>query len=254
MSIRDFTKSGAFVAIVFALVVVLLPFGLEDIGEATDLFKFPVKKTISGWLSSGSGVAVRDRKSEPVDWESYRMALGEFAKWAESCDVAVISLPTFEVTEIKVKDDSAKPERRLWTVPVASCTAAAGAKKGYVFLSGVDHPFVEGSVISPSKGLCGYEIVCIGERCVWFRAVFDDEGDDPMGIVRFPEFTRVERNSLLKGNRKYVARDAFPLSSGGWLLVDSFMPPDGVVFKILDEGRSVVATILCIVIGEKGGG
>ena len=36
-------------------------------------------------------------------------------------------------------------------------------------------------------------------------------------------------------------------------MIDSFMPPDGAVFKILDESRGVIASILCIVIGEKGG-
>jgi hypothetical protein len=37
------------------------------------------------------------------------------------------------------------------------------------------------------------------------------------------------------------------------MMVDSFVPPDGTVFKILEERRRVVATILCVVIGEKGG-
>ena len=141
-----------------------------------------------------------------------------------------------------------------------SCTAGdavgrAGTarRSGYVFISGFDHPCEEGSLIAPSDELCGYEIVCIGERSVWFRAILEREGGSPMGIVKFPEFTRVEGESLVKGNRKYVARDAFPFTSGGWLMIDSFMPPDAVVFKILDENRREIATILCIVIGEKGG-
>ena len=143
----------------------------------------------------------------------------------------------------------------MWSVPVVSCTAGdpMGLKKGYVFISGFDQLFEEGAMIAPSEELCGYEIVFIGERSVWFRAVFDSEGDTKMGIVKFPEFTRVEGESLVRGNHRYVARDAFPLASGGWLMIDSFMPSDGVVFKILDEKRYVVASILCIVIGEKGG-
>ena len=74
-----------------------------------------------------------------------------------------------------------------------------------------------------------------------------------MGVVKFPEFTRMEGESLVKGNRKYVARDAFRLKSGGWLMIDSFMPPNGVVFKILNEHRREGASLLCVVIGEKGG-
>ena len=74
-----------------------------------------------------------------------------------------------------------------------------------------------------------------------------------MGIVKFPEFTRVDGKKLVRGKYKYSEHDAFLLSSGGWLMIDSFMPPDGVVFKILDERRNEQMTLLCVVIGEKGG-
>ncbi len=259
MSIREFTKSGAFVAIVFALVVALVPFGLEEIGETTGFFDFPVTKTIKGWFTSGSNAPRGSLVgSKPVDWERYRQDLEKFTEWVEAQVEAEISLPQPDEDVIEVEEEK-KPERRLWIVPVVSCTAGSLAghgvpgTPGYVFISGFDHSFQEGKMIEPSEELCGYEIVCIGERSVWFRAVFESEGDSPMGVVKFPEFTRVEGESLIRGNRKYVTRDAFPLESGGWLMIDSFMPPDGVVFKILDEKRRVVTTILCIVIGEKGG-
>ena len=258
MGFREFTKSGAFVAIVFALVVVLLPFGLQQIGEATGLFQFSVTKIVKGWFSPAAGARTqRDSTLTPVDWDRYRRDLEEFAQWAECRDCAFISLPPQEVEVIQVDENDEKPERRLWLVPVASCTAggANGRKRGYVFISGLDNPFEEGAMIAPSDELCGYEIVSVGERAVWLRAVFEDDGDVPMGIVGFKkfDFTRIDGDCLVRGNNKYVARDAFSLSSGGWLMVDSFMPPDGVVFKILDERRRDVATILCIVIGEKGG-
>ena len=168
-------------------------------------------------------------------------------------DVA-ITLPEFGEVEIEVEEEQ-KPERKMWAVPVASCTSgdAVDGGRGYVFISGFDRPFREGTLIAPSESLCGYEIVFVGERSVWFRAVFESEGDTPMGIVKFPEFTRVDGACLMRGSRQYVARDAFPMKSGGWLMIDSFMPPNGVVFKILDEHRREVASILCVVIGEKGG-
>lgn len=254
MGIREFTKSGAFVATVFALVVALVPFGLEEIGETTGLFKFQARKTLLGWFSFGKATLPYVQHSPPVDWERYRRDLEEFTKWAEGRSSAVISL-SCDSQVITVEDEVEKPALRMWSVPVAGCTAGgpAGGKRGYVFISGFDHPFEEGTVIEPSDGLCGYEIVFIGERTVWFRVVFDVEENAPMGVVKFPEFTRVEGESLVRGNRKYSARDAFPLASGGWLMIDSFLPPDGTVFKILDENRRVVASILCIVIGEKGG-
>ncbi len=256
MGMREFTKSGAFVAIVFVLVVVLVPFGLEQIGEATGFFDFPVTKTISGWFGGRqSSAADKLAPVARIDWERYRQDLEEFSKWAEGQSDVVISLPPREEVEIDVKEDDEKPERRLWSVPIVSCTAgdSTTGRRGYMFISGFDHPFNEGAMIEPSEELCGFEIVFIGERSVWLRAVFELEGDARMGIVKFPEFTRVEGESLVRGNRKYVARDAFPLASGGWLMIDSFMPPDGVVFKILDEKRCVVTSLLCVVIGEKGG-
>jgi len=255
MGLRDFTNSGAAVAIVFALVVALLPFALEEIGETTGLFDFPAKKTISELFKASSRGAKGVADYKAADWERYRHDLEEFTRWAEDQNAAVVFLPVHDAVVIVVEEDDDRPERKIWPVPVVSCTAGdhAADKKGYMFISGFDHPFEEGTVIEPSEGLCGYEIVFIGERSVWLRVVVESEGYSPMGIVKFPDFTRVEGETLVRGNRRYVARDAFSLPSGGWMMVDSFVPPDGTVFKILDERRRVVATILCVVIGEKGG-
>ena len=254
MGLREITKSGAFVATVFGLVLVLVPFGIEEIGEALDLYKFPVRKTISGWFSPSAPVRRGGTGVKAVDWERYRQDLEVFSRWAEDRGIVVISLPR-EPVVIRVKEAEKGPERRLWPVPIASCTAGdpVNHKKGYAFISGFGRTFDEGTMIAASEDLCGYEIVFVGERTVWLRAVMTVEGDTPMGIVKFPEFARVEGESLVRGNRKYVARDAFALESGGWLMIDSFLPPDGAVFKILDENRREVTTLLCVVIGEKGG-
>ena len=252
MGFQEFTKSGAFVVTVLALVVVLVPFGLEQIGEATDLCKFPVTKTIKGWFAGPAPVS--KAVSRPVDWERYRHDLENFSQWAEERKSVVISLPR-EPVVIRVKEEKEEPRRRIWRVPVASCTVGDPTvdRKGYVFISGFGRSFDEGTVIAPSEEKCGYEIVCIGERNVWLRVVMESEGDVPMGAVRLPEFTRVEGETLVRGKRRYVSRDAFPLESGGWLMLDSFLRPDGAVFKILDENRREVTTLLCVVIDEKGG-
>jgi len=254
MGVKEFTKSGAFVAIVFGLVVLLVPFALEQVGEATDMFRFPVTKTIKGWFAGPAPAAAGGPVAKPVDWERYRQDLETFSQWAEVQSAAVISLPR-EPVVIHVRENRAKLERRIWPVAVESCTIAEAAKqeKGYVFISGFGRLFREGDVIDPSDRQCGYEIVSIGERCVWFRAIFDSENDSRMGIVKFPEFTRVDGDCLILGSRKYLVRDAFPLPRGGWLMLESFLPPDGAVFKILDENCRVVASLLCVVIGEKGG-
>ena len=253
MGFREFTKSGAFVATVFLLVVVLVPFGLEQIGETTDLFSFPVTKTIKGWFAApapaGRGIAAK-----PVEWERYRRDLEAFTEWAEGRRAAGISRPPVEDDVIRLPVEE-KPQRQVWSVPVTSCTAGnpLTGKKGYAFISGFDRCFREGDMIKPTAERCGYEIAFVGDRVVWFRAIFEDEGDKPMGRVKLPEFTRIEDDCLVIGARKYVTRDAFPLESGGWLTIDAFLPPDAVLFKLRDERRDVVASILCVVISEKGG-
>ena len=254
MGMREFAKSGAFIATILVLLVVLLPFALDELGDTTGLFKFRAKKTIMGWFSPQAGTGVPRGRAAPVDWDRYRRDLEAFANWVNGQSPATISMPLSEVV-INVKEEEVTARRSIWAVPVASCTAGdpRTQRKGYVFISGFKHPYEEGAVIAPSEKLCGYEIVFVGERSVWFKAIFDDEGDAPMGVVRFPEFTRVEGERLVSGSREYVAHDAFPLASGGWLMIDSFLPPSSVVFKILDEKRCVAASILCVVIGEKGG-
>ena len=145
MGIREFTKSGAFVATILALVVVLVPFGLEQIGDATGLFSLPVTKTITGWFSVGSRVP-RDRPRAPIDWERYRQDLETFSQWVEGQAVADIFLQPIEEA-IPVEEEDETPERRIWSVPVVSCTAgntvgraASATRPGYVFISGFDHP------------------------------------------------------------------------------------------------------------------
>lgn len=253
MGVREFTKNGAFVAVVLALFMAFMPFALDQIGEATGLFRFPVMKTVRGWFSSSVAAGRKGATIRPVDWERYRRDLEEFTEWADGRSVAVVSHPKCDPAVIEVPPER-KSERRIWPVPVTSCTAANPARhgRGYVFVSGFDHPFEEGAMIAPTQDRCGYEVVSVGERSSWFRVVYESEGDESMGIVRFPEFTRIEGDALVRGNRKYAARDAFPLASGGWLLIDSFLPPDGVVFKIIDENYREVTSLLCIVIDEKG--
>lgn len=254
MGFGDFTKSGSFVLLLLVTVVVGVPFGLEQIGETTGLFTFPVTKTIKGWFAGSAPSGRGGGAAKPVEWERYRRDLEAFTEWAEGRQVADLTLPK-PVEEVIPLPPEEKHELEVWYVPVTSCTAGnpLRGRKGYVFISGFDRRFEEGDVIEPSADRCGYEIAFVGDRTVWFRAVFDNEGGKALGRVKLPEFTRVEDGSLLMGPRRYVVRDAFPLESGGWLTIDAFLPPDGVLFKLRDERREEVATLLCIVFGQTGG-
>lgn len=254
MDLREITRSGAFVVTVFLLVVGLVPFGLEEIGDTTGLFAFPATKTVKGWFGASASSGRGDAAVRSVDWERYRQELETFSLWAEEQGNQNVSQPP-EPEPPPPPPPPPKLERRVWSVPVVSCTAGDPTvrKKGYVFISGFDRFFAEGATIAPSETLCGYEIVCIGERTVWFRAVFEDEGMKRTGAVRLPEFTRVDGETLVWGNRRHRVGDEFSIAEGESLRIDSFLPPDGVVFKLYGRNRQTVDALLCVVIGEKGG-
>ena len=110
MGLHEFTKSGAFGAIVFALVVVLVPFGIEQVAETTGWFDFPVKKTVTAWFSFGGDSLSHSRALAPVDWERYRQDIEAFTKWVDGQKGAVISLPPAEEVVIKVKEDEEAEE------------------------------------------------------------------------------------------------------------------------------------------------
>jgi len=256
MGLKEIKNSGAFVLTLLGLVVVGVPFGIEQVADATGWFSFPVTKTIRGWFAGSAPKAGPVEK--PVDWEVYRRDLERFTEWAEGRQAAAISAPTNAVLAIELPPEE-KPKRAIWHVPVTSCTAGSPrrggtvGRKGYVYIPGFGCRFAEGDRIEPSATRCGYEIAFVGERTAWFRAIFDDGSDESIGDVKLPEFTRVDDGRIVIGTHPYVLHDAFRLESGVWLTIDAFLPPDGVLFKLRDERRREVASILCIVISEKGG-
>ncbi len=258
MRISELKKSGAFVVSVFVLVLVLLPFGIEEISDTFDLgFKFSVMDTVAGWFGATPSAGPARAEAKPVDWDAYRRDLEDFSRWAEEQAAAEISPPANEpeVFEVAGAAETA-PTRSLWRVSVTGCSAlGAGAdERRCVYVAGHGRTYAEGDVIPPSDGLCGYEIIFIGERTVYFRAVFEPDGDVATGRMKLPEFSKIDGEYLINGRRRFVSRDAFRLNeTGGYLMIDSVRPPDTVVFKLLDKSYTEVATILCIVIGEKGG-
>ena len=262
MEMKDLTKSGAFAAIVLVIVAVLSPFAVEQIGEITGAWKLSVSGTFRRFIAGDRNVAPKRGAPRQIDWGRCIQGLTEFTQWTENCNAAAISLPPMEVEQIIVREAAPK-ECAVWLPVISSCSPAeerengislSAHRRGYVFIAGFGHPFYEGTLINPSKakGLCGYEILSVGERTVWLRVVYEENDVSPVGAIRRPEFTRMDGDGLVRGTRRYVVRDAFPISAGGWMMLDSFMPPSGALFKILDCDRRVVMSLVCIVIGEKG--
>lgn len=100
MSIKEFTKSGTFVLVVLGLVVVLLPFGIEQIGEATDLFSFPATKWVKGLFTSQSAGGGSSKDVTKVNWEQQAKDLEAFSEWADGLAEAKISIVRPEVFQI----------------------------------------------------------------------------------------------------------------------------------------------------------
>ena len=102
MSIRNLLQGGKFVLVVLVLVVVLLPFAVEQVGEASGLFNFPVTKWVKGLFASKSATGSSKAPAE-TDWEKQVKDLEAFSKWADGLAEAKISIVRPDVFQI-VKD------------------------------------------------------------------------------------------------------------------------------------------------------
>lgn len=98
MSVKEFTKSGAFVLIVLALVVFGLPFAIEQIGEVVG-FSFPATKWVKGLFTSQSSVG-GSKGVAKVNWEQQAKDLEAFSDWADGLAEAKISIVRPEVFQI----------------------------------------------------------------------------------------------------------------------------------------------------------
>lgn len=149
----------------------------------------------------------------------------------------------------------------IWLVPVASCrTAMRGRYDSRVFITGVERGLAEGEVISPSVGKCGYRVLSISDRCVWFEAFYDDEPPkDKLPHVTWPDFSRIDTmppapppGRLMLGKRAFWPGDVIKLPiSGFYLMVDDFLEGKGIVFRLLDSSIRPVTELLCVIVREE---
>jgi len=152
--------------------------------------------------------------------------------------------------------------RRLWLVPVSSCRGAVtNLYDAAAFFAGMDNGFPEGTVISPSSDKCGYRILSVSDRCVWFEAFYGNEPPaDELPHSIWPDFARVDTMSptpppgrLIFGrNRCFWPGDAIRLpNSGTYLMVDDFLAGRAVVFRLLDAAMRPFRELLCVIVREK---
>lgn len=127
MSIKEFMKSGTFVLVVFVLVVALVPFAAEQIGETTGLFDFPVTKWVKGLFASKS-TATGTKEPAKVDWERQLSDLEAFSDWADGLTEAKISIVRPEVFQVVRADPNpATAARFSWKLQLLSDTLDVNA-------------------------------------------------------------------------------------------------------------------------------
>lgn len=150
MSIKEFTKSGSFVAVVFAMVVVLLPFAVEQVGEATGLFAFPATKWVKGLFSSG-GRKPSAAAAKAVDWNKQLEVLKEFSDWADGKSAVNITIVHPEEFQVDRADPNpAKTARFSWKLRCLSDKLEVSASQVRRRLSLVCEPEdkVSGKIVS----------------------------------------------------------------------------------------------------------
>ena len=128
MSIKELTKSGTFVVAVLLLVVAIMPFALEQIGETSGLFDFPATKWVKGLFSEGSR-GQRDRPAlKSVDWNEQLKDLKDFSDWADGLAEAKISIVRPEVFQVVRADPNpATASRFSWKLQLLSDTLSVNA-------------------------------------------------------------------------------------------------------------------------------
>ena len=119
MSVKDLKNSGAFVVTVLALVVILLPFAAEQVGEATGLFDFPAMKWVKGLFASKSGTSVKT--PDKVDWDRQLKDIEAFSNWTDGLATAEISIVRPEVFQVVRADPNpATASRFSWKLQLLS--------------------------------------------------------------------------------------------------------------------------------------
>ena len=114
MSIKELSKSGTFVIALLVLVVIGLPFAVEQIGEATDLYSFPATKWVKG-LFAAKGEATVSKVPSKVDWDSQLEALKKFSEWADGrADVKISIVRPEKFQIVKSEQDTITARECSW--------------------------------------------------------------------------------------------------------------------------------------------
>lgn len=168
MSIKDFTKSGTFVFVILVSIVALLPFAVEQIGEATGSFDFPVTKWVKG-LFSGKSSESGQKMVAKVDWARQLEDLKAFSDWADERAEAKITIVRPEVFQIVRADPNpATASHFSWKLQLLSETleTTASQVRGKLTLMCDPEDAVSGrlAAVTPLKGESGFLVTVDGVK------------------------------------------------------------------------------------------
>lgn len=122
MSIKEFTKSGKFALSVVLLLVVFLPFLVEQVGDMSGLFEFPVTKWMKGLFASKTE-SVGPKSVPKVNWEKQLQDLKEFSNWADGLAEAKISIVRPEIFQmVRADPNPATASHFSWKLQLLSDT------------------------------------------------------------------------------------------------------------------------------------
>ena len=99
MSFKELTKSSTFILTLLVLVVLLLPFGVEQIGEASGLFKFPATKWVKG-VFVAKKPAASTKMANKIDLKAELDALTKGLRDAEKIATVKIDIVRPEVFQV----------------------------------------------------------------------------------------------------------------------------------------------------------
>lgn len=175
MGIKRFFKGGTFVLVALFLVVALLPFAIEQVGETFEIYKFPATDWVKGLFTSQSAGMNPTPSDQNTSWTQQEADLKAFCDWADGVagvEISIIRPEVFQIVRANrspateahfswrlellsdtLTVDAEQVRKRLTLIcdpqgkvsgQIASVTPLSGGKKG--FLVTVDHVRGEGKM------------------------------------------------------------------------------------------------------------
>lgn len=185
------------------------------------------------------------------DLQAIQRDIEAFNEWlfSEAAEPAIrieIAEEPFEI----VPDSPDKPV--MWPVPIGG-TMRRG-EEWHALIDG--HVLIPGSIIPPGNGRCGYQVLSVSRRTVWFAAYYEDEPVSfPETFLRDIEGIRQRMEGIPVPDRVELKRDEFVYpggrlvfeQSGAYMIVGRLWS-NAVHFRYKRPNGKEPIDLLCVII------